>query len=226
MFGIRNRLTRKRRKVTSKSWKGGDVNSTLYGIDEVGSIKGPGGNRSYAIVSARITDRFAFEELVKDMAERYGVTSEISFNTHRPLRILMLKEMAPLVEDVRYVCVYRPPGYEFKQKPKAVHEMLLKELSKDLGLKRGEDVLIMVDHNTIIPDSHVKGLFIPDGQTKNMDCVVLPSRFFYELQGHDMIAGAIGAELNSFDSRYVSILEEYGVVPKGRYIRLKLRDED
>lgn len=225
MFGFKKFLRRKRKKVASRSRKAGEVNTKLIGIDEVGGLKG-GEERNYAIVSATISDRLAFEQIVREVAAKNGVTTELSYTSQRPLRVVMLDSISPLIEDVRYVYAYRPNGYEFQKRPKILHKQLLEELARDLDLKRGEDVLIVADHNSMISDCKVKTIFIPDGQTRDMECVVLPSRYFYELQGHDFIAGAIGADLNQGDPRYVDALERNGISPKGRQVHFRLRRAD
>ena len=149
---------------------------------------------------------------------------EISFNTDRELRKEVLNAIAPFIEEVMYVESYRPPGHEFVRTPKQVHIALLNELRQDLELIPGEDVLIFVDSNDdLVSEKEVKDAINPT-RDRHIECLVLPSRYFFELQGHDMVAGAIGHELNTGDSAYTDILKEKGVRIRGRTIKQQIRE--
>ena len=179
--------------------------------------------RNYAIVASKITDRFAFANAVQDVAIKNGIRHELSFTGDRALRGEIMNAIVEYVDSVNYVYAHRPVGYEFEINPKMIHKQLLSSLTGMLDFEKGEDVLIFVDSNDdLISDETVKQILNPDGN-RNIVCLVLPSRYFYELQGHDIITGAIGMELNSSDSQYSDILREHDRRITGKKVDFKLR---
>ena len=85
--------------------------------------------------------------------------------------------------------------------------------------------LVMVDNNeSLIPDETVRRIFYPkNGRPRDCYCVVLPSMYFFELQAHDFITGAIGYLMNRHDPKYADILSINGVEAIGKQISLPVR---
>ena len=179
--------------------------------------------RNYAIVASTISDRFAFAEAVRLIGANHGIQHELSFAGDRELREEILDTIAQYVDEVNYTYASRPEGYEFTLNPKAIHKNLLENLSKSLNLDPGEDVLIFVDGNAdVIANDTVRSIINPTG-SQRIVCLVLPSRYFFELQGHDFITGSVGHELNRHDSTYTDILREHGTHLRGKNIRFEFR---
>lgn len=226
---IRSRSRRKKSgrhgKVVSRGNKSGSPYGIQINIDEVGSAKGMESQRNYAIVASTISDRFAFAEAVRSIGLNHGVRHELSFAGDRQLRDEVIGAIAQYVDEINYVYANRPSGYEFVSNPKMIHRSLLENLSGTLNLDPGEDVLIFVDSNTdMISNDSVRNIVNPTG-SRHIVCLVLPSRYFFELQGHDFLAGSVGQELNRSDSVYTDVLREQGTRIIGRKVRFELRRE-
>ena len=179
--------------------------------------------RKYAIVASKITDRFAFAEAVKTVADEHGIGHELSFSGDRALRDDVFDAIVEYIEEVDYVYAERPVGYEFELNPKQVHRKLLENMSEILCLDPGEDVLIFVDSNDdVISESAVRQILNPEN-SRHIVCLVLPSRYFFELQGHDFITGAVGSELNDSNPHYADVIRDRGKRIIGKKVDLKLR---
>ena len=214
------------RVPVSKSNKSGSPYGLLINIDEVGNAKGRNTHRNYSIVASKIIDRWAFQDVVQRIGIENNIEKELSFNGNKNLAVEILDAVSDYVSEVVYVYAYRPEGYEFVLNPKTIHLKLLENLAKDLNLETGEDVLIFVDSNDdLVTETQVKNAINPRG-LRNITCLVLPSRYFFELQGHDFITGGIGHELNTGDSSYSDVLRKHGKKLKGRKIEFELRRLD
>ncbi len=205
------------------SSKAKQISNVLITIDETGSYKSDRELRNYCIVESVTRDRDSFAKVIENLKN----PGEVGFSNYPTLRRPVIEQLAPFIDDVHYVYTYRPPGYEFIPKGRKLHMTLLKELKSFAGLPLETPSLIMVDNNrSLISDSEVCGILYPNDEwVKDTYCVVLPSMYFHELQAHDFITGAIGHELNRFDSKYTKILVESGVRIKGKRIPLPLRSE-
>lgn len=201
--------------------KNGSPNGILITIDETGGLKGDTENRCYCIVASMVNDRFAFADVIKD----YGFIKEAGFTTDPAIREQVITRLCPYIDGVVYVVACRPMQQEWIKKPKEVHAELLLHLKECLdGLMVGP-TLIMVDNNeSLIPDEIVKGIFYPKSKKpKNCYCVVLPSVYFFELQAHDFITGAIGYWVNRHDRKYIDILTNEGVPITGKQVSLPVK---
>lgn len=179
-------------------------------VDETGGLKGDTENRCYCIVASMINDRFAFADVIKD----YG------FATDSSIREQVITRLCPYIDGVVYVVACRPMQHEWSRRPKEVHAELLMCLKKCIDCLMTGPTLIMVDNNeSLIPDEVVKGIFYP----KNCYCVVLPSVYFFELQAHDFITGAIGYWVNRHDRKYIDILTTKGVPITEKQIPLPVK---
>lgn len=179
------------------------------------------GNRSrgnnYTLVATRIKDRDGFIDATKGL----GLRHELKFSNPEDIRYreIVLDRVAPYIEEIVYVTAFKPKPYGWDSKPGTVHDRLLRELRRDLDIRTEDPTLIMVDDSSIISPERVRYIFKGKrNENPNIDCVVLSSTHFYELQSHDFIVGAINQELNRFDSRYVCRL---GIEPRGRMVILE-----
>lgn len=189
----------------------------LITADETGNLGDRSRGNNYILVATRINDRDGFIDATKHI----GSDHELKFSNPGDARFReeVLDHAAPYIEEVVFVNAFKPTYDGWGSKPKVVHDTLLCELRKDLNIDQDESTLVMVDDSSIIAPERVR--YIIKGhknENPNVDCVVLPSTHFFELQTHDFIAGAINQELNRFDSRYVSRL---GVNPRGRTVHIR-----
>lgn len=189
----------------------------LITADETGNLGDRQRGNNYIMVATRINDRDGFINATKHI----GSDHELKFSNPEDVqyREEVLDYAAPYIDEVVFVSSFKPSYDGWQSKSKVVHDTLLRELRNELDIDNDRPTLVMVDDNSIITPERVR--FIIKGkkdQNPNLDCVVLPSTHFYELQTHDFITGAINQELNRFDSRYVSRL---GINPRGKgvYIR-------
>lgn len=213
-------------RIVSRSNKSKSAYGIFFNIDEVGSAKGLESQRCYAIVASKITDRFAFQDAVRSIADGNGITHELSFTGDRHLRDAVLDAIAEYIERVDYVYAQRPHGYEFVLNPKIIHKRLLEKMSEVLDLDPNEDVLIFVDSNDdVISRSKVEEIMNPTN-SNHIECLVLPSRYFFELQGHDFITGGVGKELNESETTFTDKLRSRGTTITGRKIDFELRRRD
>lgn len=202
--------------------KSGSPKGVLITIDETGGLKGDSDNRGYCIVATLVNDRFAFADVIKD----YGFNREAGFTTESGIREQVIERLCPYMDGVVYVAARRPPQHEWSKKPKEVHAELLRHLKECIDPLMTGPTLVMVDNNeSLIPDEVVRGIFFPKGgRPKDCYCVVLPSMYFFELQAHDFITGAIGHLINRHDPRYADILSANGVSVLGKQISLPVRE--
>ena len=201
--------------------KNGSPNGILITVDETGGLKGNTENRCYCIVATMVNNRFAFADVIKD----FGFSKEAGFAKDPMIREQVITRLCPYMDRVVYVFACRPAQYEWARKPKEVHAELLMCLKECLNDMTTGPTLIMVDNNeSLIPDETVKGIFYPKSRRpRNCYCVVLPSVYFFELQAHDFITGAIGYWVNRHDRKYAYILTANGVPIFGKQVSLPMK---
>jgi len=193
--------------------------TTLINIDETGNLsRTKKTDANYIMVAVKVNDRDAYADIARDYLQAHpDFKEELSYQKAYKDRSSIITQAAPYIDDIVFVTAYMPLYPKGPTGPK-IHKALAEELDKDLHLDDGNRYFVMIDQNeSIIKDNVVKGIFGPKSR-QNVQCVVLPSSEFYELQTNDFIVGAIRKELNGFNSSEVLLT---GKEPKGRMVRIR-----